>query len=207
MRLTGAALKRFAKRSIRQLGIDIRRTGAAGGTPDLADFLAARQVDVVLDVGANRGQFGQWLRDHGYRDAIVSFEPIGSVFSDLNAAAERDGNWQAHRLAIGSAAGRALLNVSRTPSTARSRPIGGGTAVRYGSGGVRQEEVEIARLDDLFAPYRTRTVFPKIDTQGYERPVLEGAREVLSKAVGVQLELPLVNLYECTWSLADALLT
>ena len=114
MRLTGAALKRFAKRSIRQLGIDIRRAGAAGGTPDLADFLAARQVDVVLDVGANRGQFGQWLRDHGYRDAIVSFEPIGSVFSDLNAAAERDGNWQAHRLAIGSAAGRALLNVSRT---------------------------------------------------------------------------------------------
>ena len=41
-------------------------------------------------------------------------------------------------------------------------------------------------------------MFPKIDTQGYERPVLEGAREVLSKAVGVQLELPLVHLYECT---------
>ena len=99
-----------------------------------------------MDVGANRGQFGQWLRDHG-DDAIVSFEPIGSVFSDLNAAAERDGNWQAHRLAIGSAAGRAVPNVSRTTSTARSsanrRRHSGSIRKRRGS----PEEVEIARLE------------------------------------------------------------
>ncbi len=48
-------------------------------------------------------------------------------------------------------------------------------------------------------------MFLKIDTQGYERPILDGAREVLSQVVGVQLELPLVHLYENTWSLGDAL--
>jgi hypothetical protein len=70
---------------------------------------------------------------------------------------------------------------------------------------MRQEEITIARLDALFGPYRDRRVFLKIDTQGYERLMLEGAREALTKIVGVQLELPLVHLYNDTWSLADAL--
>jgi FkbM family methyltransferase len=197
-------MKRGIKRSLRRFGLDIRRIGP-GRYPELTDFLESRHVDVVLDVGANLGWFGQALRERGYRGKIVSFEPIGAVFRELKALAERDGNWQAHRLALGATAGRALINVSRksdyssildqSQAAQRLEP----TAVV-----ARQEEITVARLDDLFAPFRDRSVFLKIDTQGYERPVLEGAREALTQIVGVQLELPLVHLYKDTWSLADA---
>jgi FkbM family methyltransferase len=145
----------------------------------------------------------------GCANAVIaerSFLSIETVFSELKALAARDGNWQAHRLALGATAGRTLINVSRKRDYSsildHSR-----TALHFEPAAdvVCQEEITIARLDDFFAPFHDRTVFLKIDTQGYERPVLEGAREALTQIVGVQLELPLVHLYKDTWSLADAL--
>jgi hypothetical protein len=104
-------IKPLVKRNLRLLAFEIRRTGP-GRLPDLTDFLAARDVDVVLDVGAHVGWFGQRLRECGYRGTIVSFEPIGAAFSQLQALAAHDGNWQAHQLALGATAGRTLINVS-----------------------------------------------------------------------------------------------
>ena len=202
----GAFMKRSIRQTLRRFGLDIHRVGP-GRSPDLADFLFARRVDVVLDVGANLGQFALGLRDRGYRGKIVSFEPIDSVFRELKAVAERDGNWQTHNFALGAVPGRAVLNVSRRSefsSILEQSPA----ALRFDATAAvqRQEEVTVACLDDLFAPFRDQIVFLKIDTQGYERPILEGAREVLSQVVGVQLELPLVHLYKETWSLTDALI-
>ncbi len=70
---------------------------------------------------------------------------------------------------------------------------------------MRQEEIPLARLDDIFAPFQGSRVFLKIDTQGYERQVLEGGSEALKQIVGVQMELPVVHLYKNTWSFAEAL--
>jgi FkbM family methyltransferase len=140
-------------------------------------FLVSRHVDVVLDVGANLGWFGQALRERGYRGKIVFFEPIGAVFRELKALAERDGNWQAHHLALGAAAGRAVLNVSRKSDySSILDQLKAAQRLEPNADVAYREEITVARLDDLFAPFSDRTVFLKIDTQGDERPVLEGAR-------------------------------
>lgn len=199
-------LKRHLKRRLRSFGFDIRCIGP-GCFPDVTDFLLARHVDIVLDVGANVGWFGWRLRECGYRGKIVSFEPIDELFRDLKALAEDDGNWEAHRLALGATTGSTLINVSRKRDFSsirdQSRAV---QRLEWAAEIVRQEEIMIARLDDIFDPFRNATVFLKIDTQGYERPVLEGARQALTQIVGVQLELPLVHLYKDTWSLAEALI-
>ena len=65
--------------------------------------------------------------------------------------------------------------------------------------------LEVQRLDDIFARFKGRRVFLKIDTQGFEREVLEGARESLKEIFGVQAELPVVHLYRGVWSLPEAL--
>jgi len=81
--------------------------------------------------------------------------------------------------------------------------IGGGAALPRLPSRARGV-VAVARWDDLFAPFRNCNMFLKIDTRGYERSILEGAREALSQVIGVQSDLPLVYLYRETWSLGDA---
>jgi hypothetical protein len=60
------------------------------------------------------------------------------------------------------------------------------------------EEVELVPLDDAAAPYlrpNDRT-FLKIDVQGYTSQVLDGAVNILGKALGVQVELSYIPLYD-----------
>ena len=56
----------------------------------------------------------------------------------------------------------------------------------------------IAKLDSVAKHYMTpeSKLFIKIDTQGFEWQVLDGARETLQQACGVLCELSLVLLYD-----------
>jgi hypothetical protein len=62
---------------------------------------------------------------------------------------------------------------------------------------VDTESVSLARLDDAAAAWLSKASRPflKVDTQGYESAVLDGAPRTLAACVGVQLELSLVSLY------------
>src|SRR5579863_3319899 len=76
----------------------------------LRRFLTNRNVDCVLDVGANSGQFGSELRVIGYRGLIVSFEPDPDVFIQLQARAANDPRWICKNLALGAEQGALQLN-------------------------------------------------------------------------------------------------
>jgi FkbM family methyltransferase len=78
----------------------------------VTDFVSNRDIEVVLDVGANVGQFGESLRKKDYRGKIVSFEPIPSAYQTLAAKAKADSNWDAHNFAPGAAPVRTTINVA-----------------------------------------------------------------------------------------------
>ena len=56
----------------------------------------------------------------------------------------------------------------------------------------------MATLDSMAYEYlrEDSVAFLKIDTQGYESAVLDGAAKTLSRVVGVQVEMSLVPLYQ-----------
>src|SRR5688500_2068285 len=62
-------------------------------------LLESERIDLVLDVGANVGQYASKLRDAGYTGRIVSFEPYREAFAQLERNAARDPRWEARRLA------------------------------------------------------------------------------------------------------------
>ena len=169
-------------------------------------MLAAHQVDLVLDVGANQGQYGLDLRDCGYTGRIISFEPLRNAHTILSEVASRDPLWTvAERMAIGESNGTATINVSGTDASSSLLPmLGSHLEAAPASGYVDVESVELCTLDSAFARVTDRVeggkcsrVFLKIDVQGYEAAVLAGARDLLqSRICGMQIEMSLVPLYE-----------
>ncbi len=199
-----AFAKHIARRLLRTIhksGLDIRPTRQSR---DVIDFLENRQIDTVLDVGANTGQFAASLRSLGYKGKIVSFEPISSVFETLAKHAGRDGNWDAHNFALGAAPGESVINVSDYSPFSSMLPVTNAVTEFSASAAVtRTETIKVRTLDETAAAMSGR-IFLKIDTQGYERQVLEGSRNVLSRFKGVLMELPIVQFYEGNWQFHEA---
>jgi len=185
--------------ALRRVGLDVSRT-----RPNLIDFLQSRSVDCVLDIGANAGQFGRWLRNHGYIGRIISFEPISAVYQLLTQEAGGDVLWETKNLAIGDHCGTASINVGANSALSSFLSVGEiVTPDRLHSFKERNETVAVTTLDELGAGF-SGNVFLKSDTQGFERPVLEGAKMLLSRLCGVQLELPIIHAYRGTWTLPQA---
>ena len=70
------------------------------------------KIDLVLDVGANYGQFGRMLRNEGYKGEIHSFEPVSHSYDNLQKACLNDEKWFVHKLAMGAADGKDAINVT-----------------------------------------------------------------------------------------------
>jgi len=166
----------------------------------LVDILGRAEISLVLDIGANVGQYATYLRQSGYDGRIVSFEPLADAWATLDAAAAGDDDWQvAPRMAIGEADGTVTVNRSAEsdmssilaldPAFLESSPS---------SAYVGQETVPVRRLDVVFGGHvrADDRVFVKIDTQGYERQVLAGAAGVIDAIAGFQVEMSLVPLYD-----------
>ena len=63
---------------------------------------------------------------------------------------------------------------------------------------IAQEKIEIRKLDTIFnqVAKHANNILLKIDTQGYEKEVIEGAIQSLNIIKGIQVEMSLVELYE-----------
>lgn len=171
---------------------------------DFIDFIQNRKIDLLIDVGANSGQFGESLRADGYRGRIISFEPIAAEFEALSRKAARDGNWEVHRCALGAASGTATLQVSRLSVFSSMLDLAGSARLHDDRMAVDHvEEVPVRTLDEVAARLTGRMLV-KIDTQGYEKQVLDGGRQTLPKLEGIMLELPVIRVYKGAWRFHEA---
>ena len=155
-------------------------------------------IDVIFDIGANTGQFAMEMRELGYKGRIVSFEPLQTAFAELARYAHYDSSWTAHNIAIGAYDGKVTINMSansQSSSVLDVLPVL--TQAAPQSAYVGQQEVDVRRIDSVLDDLlRTgEKLYLKIDTQGYEKRVIEGAKQSLPKIVGVQMETSLVALY------------
>ena len=86
----------------RRFNIDIIRAGNTAILGEhIKDIVETHRIDLVLDVGANTGQFGAYLRELGYAGTIHSFEPVEATFQALQRRTSGDANWSCHRMALG----------------------------------------------------------------------------------------------------------
>lgn len=172
----------------------------------LRETLDSFDIDLVLDVGANVGQFAQNLRRIGYQGHICSFEPVGEAYAELLASLGDDHRWAGYNYALGSKDERRIINVGAHESSAMSSFL----TPRFDSK-FSQEEIEVKRLDGVLDEVLAATglvnprIFLKMDTQGYDLEVVSGASGWLDRILGIQSELSIEPLYEGMPHYLDAL--
>ena len=193
-------MKQTIKKLIRSMGYEIHRYNPSSSPIcQLNQALRLHKIDLVLDVGANVGQFTKGLREVGYKDRIISFEPLIDAHHILSKAARGPKGWEVHeRCAIGDINGTIQINVSTNSVSSSVLPmLKEHSDAAPESAFTRSEETPIHTLDSVSARYmnsRNSTLI-KIDTQGFEWQVLDGASETLKSARGIMIELSLVPLY------------
>ncbi|WP_189390142.1 FkbM family methyltransferase [Streptomyces sp. SDr-06] len=191
-------LLRRLRRAVRRLGVDVVRHRPGGH--ELVRLLARYEIDLVLDVGAHRGDFGTLLREAGYRGRIVSFEPLREPRAELRHRAALDDTWSVLPYALGDRTGTAPLNISGNAGPASSflpmLPRHRAAAPRTAYTG--DVIVETRRLDEVWEQVTApgERVFLALDVQGYEAQVLDGAGELADEICGVRIGAPLVPLFE-----------
>lgn len=193
------AIKAAIRRTSNLLGYDFVQYDDHNARWRLNNFLKRSGISAVLDVGANEGNFARELRELGFAGQIVSFEPLADVYRRLAAAASHDTNWTAMNIGLGDREEELSIHVSANSlSSSFLQMEAAHIEADPDSAYTGEYKASIRRLDDLFAqlcPAGERA-FLKIDTQGYEKKVMEGARASLDRIPLIQLECSLVPLYQ-----------
>lgn len=171
-------------------------------TPELdrrIKLLQHYNIDVVIDVGANIGQYGAELRNIGFKGRIISFEPTSQAFSKLKKIASKDNLWNIHNMSLGERDGESIINISKNSvSSSILNNLPQLTESAPEAGFITKEKIIIKKLDSLLQELNldNKNIYLKIDTQGYEDMVLQGAKESLKKIIGIQVEMSIIPSYE-----------
>jgi FkbM family methyltransferase len=202
------SLLHAARSAVQRVGLDVQRFPRSAPLFQVVRIMKQRGVTCVIDVGANVGQYGSELRRLGYRNSILSLEPLAAEFRALEQRCAKDRTWSCQMFAAGEAPGEAIINVAENSVSSSlvpmlTRHLRAAPDSRF----VRTETVRVTTIDDLASAHglELTTTFLKVDAQGFEQRVLAGAANSLKLLTGVQLELSLVPLYEGDLQLAPAI--
>jgi len=133
--------------------------------------------DLVTDIGANIGctsiLFGELA------EQVISFEPSTTTYNLLQKNIKQSGleNIILFNYALGSS--NAFSEITYSPDNRSGGFISNQTKI---SSGHVTEKIEIKKLDDIIDDLNIQKIdFIKIDVEGFEKEVIEGARSTIER--------------------------
>lgn len=158
-------------------------------------FLTSKNWQTIFDVGANKGQFSLAARHHQPWATVYAFEPLPHPVSVYRRVFHGDDQTLLHPFALGADDGTHVIHLSAREDSSSLLPIGKGQTTAFpGTGEVGEAVIEVRHLDGLDLEPLGPTLL-KIDVQGYESEVLEGAERTLAGVDDVYVEVSFRELY------------
>lgn len=164
----------------------------------LSRVFERHNIRCVVDVGANVGQYHDFLREKvGFRGSIISFEPVPEHVEILKAKAKNDKNWTVCGFALGKEEGKSEFYIMEGGELSSFLPPRESSpAMRIKS----QVVVPVRTLHSMAALIETKCpvqfTYLKLDTQGFDLNVLQGGEEMLSQIPALQTEVSLLPIYD-----------
>jgi FkbM family methyltransferase len=179
----------------RFFGIEIHKTRASYDEARLY-VLNSHQISLVIDGGANQGQYASRIRNDGYKGKILSIEPGSTAYEKLRENSYPDNLWDCMQVALGSSNGTSLLNLSSNQGMSSSLKIPAGHLAEFPTVKFEgAEQVSVITLEDLLIK-RDERVFIKLDIQGSELEAIKGIKTQLFKVAAFEIEMTLVPMYQ-----------
>lgn len=188
--------------AIDEIALDLEPVGFTPSPPPAADvwswIRSMTRIATIIDIGANSGDYAEFLDSFFRPKMIYAFEPLASCQAPLRELAGRLPHLEVMQLALADEAGEAtfwendygpsssLLHVSDLHKRAFPH-----------TSSESRSTVRLARLDDVLDVARLeRDILIKIDVQGVEDRVIRGGRAIFSAAAMVLIEMSFVPMYD-----------
>jgi FkbM family methyltransferase len=193
--------KNIVKKLFQSFGLNVVRYNASNSEEVLLKTILKHfNVQTVIDVGANEGQYAAGLLTNGYSGTIYSFEPIQKPFEQLRRKAERTPKWKAFNYGVGSKTEDIAINVSENIVSSSIFSVEHASVnAEPSSKIVRQEKIRLVALETFFTDEKLQLspeTLLKLDVQGFEMEVLKGCQRMLPQIRLIQAELSFVPLYQ-----------
>ncbi len=193
-------IKNLIHKISRKIGFDFHRY-SADHFPELkrARVIEKGNINLVLDVGASEGFYGEELRETGYKERIISFEPLADSFQSLKKRSAGDDKWDCYNMALGETNSEMEMSVSGRITSSSLLPMTETHINAISSSATVSKELIQIRTLNSFLGIGIRAgerIYLKIDVQGFEMFVLKGADRIFDQVQVIELELSLTPLYQ-----------
>lgn len=193
-------LRNALKSLLWKAGIDIKlHRNSATFELNLMSLIIKNKIDLIIDVGANTGQFGELLKKIGYSNKLYSFEPNPYAFKILSEKASSVANWSCHPIALGEKTEEMELNLHESSVFSSFQDINEtGLKLWPSLKNSKRISVNVVRADQFFKKedLKNSNILLKMDTQGFDNKVFVGANDIMQNVHVLLSELSFKPIYE-----------
>jgi FkbM family methyltransferase len=192
-------IKKHIHRFTRSLGFDFYALKDKSDSELLRlRWLQEMNIQTVLDVGANEGQFAVMIRKLLPQAAICSFEPIPDCYTRLISHFKNDRAFKGFNVAIGDKEETIEMNINDFSPSSSLLEIDELHIENFKhTAHSKKQPITVKTLDGLRKELNpVKPYMVKIDTQGYEDKVIKGGQQVLAEAAVIFIELSYRPLYK-----------
>jgi FkbM family methyltransferase len=194
------SIKKYIKLFFNLLGYEILKYNHSLALDLHLKYLINKlEIDLIIDVGANVGQFALMCRKLGYRGKIISFEPVESTFNILKIVSDTDSNWQCYNFALGNESKTSVIKKYNSTLFSSFYDVTDYAKTRFSDEISTFDEqcVEIRPLDDFLLDFESsKSIFLKMDTQGFDLNVFKGSLKNIDRIRLLLSELSFIPIYE-----------
>ena len=149
---------------------------------ELEELVKDLEVDTIIDVGSNKGQFILIIDKFFKNTKVLSFEPISELLEIQKNFFVNRKNIRFFNFGVGSINSKIILNITRQKDSSSILEIEKKDKLGKKFDIIEKRQIDIKKLEDVVNSEKLNgSVLLKLDVQGYELEVLKGAVNILPK--------------------------